>query len=88
MLSKKDYLQAASLFLSAKSYIKALESYKSNGDWKEVMNLAKLLNFSEDKRIILANEMTDYLNTIGKYSVNLILISFKTTSILYRVLDF
>lgn len=69
MLSKKDFVQAATLFLSSKTPLKALEAYKSNGDWKEMLNLATSLKFDESKMDTLRNEMVDYLNTIGKYSV-------------------
>ena len=69
MLSKKDFTQAATLFLSAKNYIKALDAYKSNGDWKEALNLANYLKYTEIQKNSLINEMADYLNTIGKYTV-------------------
>ena len=50
VLSKKDYYQAGILYLSAKNYVKALESYKSNGDWKEVLHLSDILKYDENKK--------------------------------------
>lgn len=55
--------------MSAKNYEKALESYKRNGDWKEVLHLAEHLKFTPETKNSIALEMVEYLNTIGKYSV-------------------
>lgn len=73
MLSKKDFHQAANLFLSCKNYEQALDAYKNNGDWKEMLLIAKILKYDEAKIKNLELDMVEYLNTLGKYSVKLIL---------------
>lgn len=71
MLSKKDFTQAATFFISSKDYPNALEAYKSNGDWREMLQIAKILNYSEDQIKILVSDMAEYLNTMAKYTVKL-----------------
>ncbi|KAI0527653.1 hypothetical protein KFK09_003258 [Dendrobium nobile] len=57
---------AASAYLCCSSHQKALKAYRSCGDWKGVLTVAALIGLCEADVILLANELIEEFQALGK----------------------
>ncbi len=67
---KKDFYQAARMYMSANNYEKALLAYKYEGKYDEALKIARKLNYDDSKIKELKHEFIEILAGMGKNSVN------------------
>ncbi|KAL4575114.1 hypothetical protein LXL04_021955 [Taraxacum kok-saghyz] len=62
----KLFKDAADSYLSCGEFQKGMKMYRACNDWKGVVTIAGMMNMRKDEITLLANEMCEELQTIGK----------------------
>jgi elongator complex protein 1 len=62
----KSYEDAATNYLCCLNYEKALKAYRSCGNWSGVMTVGGLIKLGKDEITLLANELCEELQALGK----------------------